>query len=102
MFFSLQEGVLEAQGYVSEVGWDAIVHLGFENVAKGLKLETVAWTLGSRAAQKKLSGPRGIQGPRPTPVTSQGCLVLRRFFELGGFLAGHRIPYNYAEGLRPH
>ncbi|OLQ06855.1 Pyrrolidone-carboxylate peptidase [Symbiodinium microadriaticum] len=65
-------GVLEAQDVVERGGWDAVVHLGFEDEAKGLKLETMAANV--RALHKGKVAP---EGPQLLPTTSDlGAVAL--------------------------
>ena len=67
-----EAGVLEAQEAVQKGSWDAIVHLGFEDEAKGLKLETMA------ANQRALKrGKVVLEGPQLLPTTSDlGAVAL--------------------------
>ncbi|CAE7560769.1 pcp [Symbiodinium necroappetens] len=65
-------GGLEAQDVVERGGWDAVVHLGFEDEAKGLKLETMAANV--RALHKGKVAP---EGPQLLPTTSDlGAVAL--------------------------
>ncbi|CAE8581307.1 unnamed protein product [Polarella glacialis] len=60
-----EAGVLAAEELVASRDWDAIVHLGFEDSAKGLKLETMA--LNQRALHQ---GPVVPLGPLLLPTTA--------------------------------
>ncbi|CAK8985199.1 Pyrrolidone-carboxylate peptidase (5-oxoprolyl-peptidase) (Pyroglutamyl-peptidase I) (PGP-I) (Pyrase) [Durusdinium trenchii] len=65
-----EAGVLEASQM--DGLWDAIVHLGFEDEAKGLKLETMAFN--ARAENK---GPVVPTGPKLLPTTGDlGAVAL--------------------------
>ncbi|CAE7715181.1 pcp, partial [Symbiodinium pilosum] len=65
-------GVLEAQEFVELEAWDAIVHLGFEDEAKGLKLETMAANV--RALKR---GRVVVGGPQLLPTTGDlGAVAL--------------------------
>ncbi|CAE7426019.1 pcp [Symbiodinium natans] len=67
-----EAGVLQAQEMVQQSGWDAIVHLGFEDEAKGLKLETMA--ANKRALHK---GKVASAGPELLPTTGDlGAVAL--------------------------
>ncbi len=73
-----EEGVLYAESLVksgeglSDRPWDAVVHLGFEDEAKGLKLETMAFNM--RALKR---GPVHPDGPHLLPTTGDlGAVAL--------------------------
>ena len=74
-----EEGVLLAEGWVRSGGaegpwgpWDAVVHLGFEDEAKGLKLETMAFN-----AKASSTDPVVPEGPHLLPTTGDlGAVAL--------------------------
>eukprot|EP00434_Breviolum_minutum_P013079 symbB.v1.2.011525.t1/scaffold778.1/size163404/8 len=73
-----EEGVLYAESLVKSGSlndrppWDAVVHLGFEDEAKGLKLETMAFNM--RALKR---GPVHPDGPHLLPTTGDlGAVAL--------------------------